>query len=266
MSVRAAVKRLSISAGVYRPVRWLFRLANPHQLRAFHAEVDLYRALLPPKALCFDVGANIGEKSEALLCSGAAQVIAFEPNPLVLPELLARCSHWKNWILVEGALGSAAAVTTLYARESHGQSSLLKEWEGQTIATYFVPVVTLDSAIECFGVPFYCKIDVEGWELEVLNGLTRALPLVSFEFHLSDRDIARTISCLERLGRLGPSRVNIVPAESSGFHLKEWLPLESFLGWFPGDLKSSLPGHAYGDIFVKNDLVVTDYDRAISPS
>jgi FkbM family methyltransferase len=252
MSVMTTVKQLSIATGLYRPTRWLSRRIRPSQLRAFLGDVDLYGALLAPGALCFDVGANIGEKSEALLRAGAARVVAFEPNPVVLPELRARCGHWKNWTVVEAALGSAAGLATLYARRLHAQSSLLKDWQGSITGTYHVPVLTLDSAIQYFGRPFYCKIDVEGWELEVLRGLTQSLPLVSFEFHLNDQDIPKTAACLERLRGFGRSQVNISPAEASTFYLGEWERLERFLGWFPGDLKRS-PAYHYGDIFVKSD-------------
>lgn len=252
MSVTTAVKQVSIATGTYRPVRWLSRRMRPSKLRAFHEDVELYRALLPPAALCFDVGANVGRKSEALLRAGAARVVAFEPNPRVVPELLARCAHWKNWTLVQAALGSAPALATLYAREFHGQSGLSKEWETGIIATYPVPVLTLDAAIQHFGHPFYCKIDVEGWELEVLKGLNQRLPLLSFEFHLMDQDIRKTVACLQRLSRFGSGEVNLTPAEASTLHLTEWHQLERFLGWFPGDLERSLP-NIYGDIFVKSD-------------
>ena len=63
------------------------------------------------------------------------------------------------------------------------------------VGTFEVPVVTLDAAIEHYGVPAYCKIDVEGWEFEVLRGLSQAVDLISLEFHLTDRDIAKTRAC-----------------------------------------------------------------------
>jgi len=243
---------MSIVTGLYRPARWVSRRLRPGQLRAFQEEVALFRSLLPSGALCFDVGANIGEKSEALLDAGA-RVVAFEPNPLVLPELQARCRSRRNWSIVATALGSGPAIATLRARKSHGQSSLGEGWEGDVVATYKVPVVTLDAAIHCFGAPFFCKIDVEGWELEVLRGLTRPIPLLSFEFHLNESDITKTLACLETLVQFGSSRINITPAETSAFHLKSWIPLEQFLAWFPGDLDRTLPGYRYGDIFIRSD-------------
>jgi hypothetical protein len=61
---------------------------------------------------------------------------------------------------------------------------------------------------------------------------------------------------LERLLGFGPSHVNLTPAEDSHFHLQEWASLEQFVKWFPGDLKRSLPGAPYGDIFIKNAAFV----------
>lgn len=118
MSLSASAKQVSIATGLYRPARWLLRRVRPHKLRAFRADIELYRSLIPRGALCFDVGANIGEKSEAMWEAGA-RVVAFEPNPLVLPELQARCGHRKNWSVVATALGSGAGITTLHARELH---------------------------------------------------------------------------------------------------------------------------------------------------
>jgi FkbM family methyltransferase len=250
MSLTALGKRLSIAAGCYRQARWLSRRVRRRQLHTFRQDTAFYRSLLPPGALCFDVGANIGEKSEALLEAGA-RVVAFEPNPKVLPELRARCAGHPNWTLVETALGSTGAIATLHAHESHGESSLAAEWHGKVVATYKVPVVTLDVAIQAFGSPFFCKIDVEGWELEVLKGLTQAIPLISFEFHLNTAGIRKTIACLESFSVFGPSSVNAIPAETSRFIFADWMPLTEFIAWYPGDLEKSLPGYRYGDIFVR---------------
>jgi len=253
MPLLTTTKRISIVTGLYRPARWFCRRFRPDKLRTFHENVELFQSLLAPGALCFDVGANIGEKSEALLEAGA-RVVAFEPNPRVLPELKARCQQGKNWSLVAAAVGSGAANTTFYARELHELSSLSDSWEGsETVATYTVPVVTLDSAIQRFGAPIFCKLDVEGWELEVLLGLSQPVPLLSFEFHLDERGIAKTTACLERLAQFGPAHVNVTADESSRFHFKEWIPLQEFIAWFPGDLSHTLPGYLFGDIFIRND-------------
>jgi FkbM family methyltransferase len=251
-SLSTRIKHFTIAVGLYRPARRISRAIRRNEQREFREATQFYRSLLPPGALSFDVGANIGEKSEALLRAGS-RVVAFEPNRHVVPELRARCGAEKAWTLVETALGSGPRIAILNAHLSHGQSSLAQDWEGgPVIARIPVPVVTLDAAIECFGLPDYCKIDVEGWEPEVLSGLTQLIPLTSFEFHLDDKGVRNAKSCLERLAKFGPSRVNVTPAESSTFHFKEWLPLEQFLERFPGNVIPTLPGNPYGDIFVRS--------------
>lgn len=246
-----AAKRLSIATGLYRPARWLARTLRAGESRAFRADIALYESLLSPGDLCFDVGANVGDKSEAMLKVGA-QVVAFEPNPLVVPELRARCGQHPRWTLVEAALGSAAAIATFYAQREHSQSSLARGWEnGEVIGSFRVPVVTLDAAISSFGSPRYCKIDVEGWESEVLLGLNQPIPLISFEFHLDAEGVGKAKSCLERLSAFGSSRINVIPAEGSTFHFDNWIPLEVFLKGFPENLQP-WPGNPYGDMFVRH--------------
>lgn len=255
MSFSGRVKKLSVTSGLYRPARWLARRVHPAQRRAHLSGIRFYRSILPSNALCFDVGANIGEKSEVLLKAGA-RVVAFEPHPVAASELRARCGHSAKWVMVEAALGSHCSVGVLYTRQSLGQSSFVREWEGEPAGTCYVPVLTLDAAIQRFGKPYYCKIDVEGWELEVLSGLTAAIPLLSFEFHLHDEAVEQARLCMKRLLEFGPSEVNVVPAEGAAFGYADWVPLGKFLDQFPRAATELLRGDSYGDLFVVNtDLV-----------
>jgi hypothetical protein len=75
-------------------------------------------------------------------------------------------------------------------------------WEDQVT----VRVVTLDQLVAEHGVPVLTKIDVEGWEPQVLAGLGQPLPWVSFEFTREFLDDARR--CIERLTALGPTEFN----------------------------------------------------------
>jgi len=254
-----AAKRIALASGLYRPARWLSTRVRSGQLQSFREEVSLYRSLLPADALCFDVGANIGDKSEALLAAGARRVIAFEPNPRVVPELRARFGHDQRWTMIEAAIGRGPSIQTFYANAIHNISSMKRdwssmqgEWGGQVVSELEVVVMTLDAAIDTWGVPDYCKIDVEGWEFEVLSCLTQPIPLVSFEFHLNTAGVERAQTCLRRLAELEPTaRINLTPADTSRFHFSEWRSLVDFINWFPGDLRQTLPGPAYGDLFVK---------------
>ena len=51
-------------------------------------------------------------------------------------------------------------------------------WEGEEI----VRVSTLDFFIKKYGCPKFIKIDVEGFEAEVVRGLTKSVEMLSLEF------------------------------------------------------------------------------------
>ena len=63
-----------------------------------------------------------------------------------------------------------------------------------------VEVITLDQLIEEYGIPVFCKIDVEDFELQVLQGLNTAIPSLSFEYFSPTID--RTLKCIDRLEEL----------------------------------------------------------------
>jgi hypothetical protein len=83
-----------------------------------------------------------------------------------------------------------------------------------------VQTTTLDTLIERHGVPRFCKIDVEGFEGRVLRGLSRAIPLVSFEFTgLFIDEAARNVDYLRSLADV---TVNCSLYESMRFALPLW--------------------------------------------
>jgi FkbM family methyltransferase len=164
------LKELSIGLGLYRPTRWLSRRVRPNRWDTFQDDIAFYKQLIPNRELCFDVGANIGEKSEALLNAGL-RVAAFEPNPDVIPELKARCQHDPNWTLLQAGLGSKSDIATLHIKASHLASSMKEEWEGQrNIACVPVPVVTLDSAIDFSDFLFSAKSTWKDGSLRCCKG------------------------------------------------------------------------------------------------
>jgi hypothetical protein len=248
-TIKSTIKKYGTLTGFYRPGTFS-RLFNQDYLAKFNQEISFYSALLKPSDLCFDVGANIGEKSEVLLKVGA-NVIAFEPQPDCVQELQARCFPYRNRIeIIQSTVGAEIGEAELYISSySSATSSLFQDWsEGSK--TIKLPMTTLDQAITKFGIPSYCKIDVEGWEFEVLKGLTQPIPLISIEYHLGQRDIDIVIECLSYLSRFGELLINITTAENLAFSLPEWVTLEQFLELFPSNFQGNYE-YRYGDIFVR---------------
>jgi FkbM family methyltransferase len=247
------LKQASLAIGLYRPARFLKNhLLDRGRLAKLRDDVEFYRRLLDPPCLCFDIGANIGEKTEALLQAGAT-VVAFEPQADCMRELRARCGGSPRLKTRRAAVGAQVGEMPLFVHEDRSRTSLsnIDIWRGEVESTVTVPVTTLDEAIAEFGTPKFCKIDVQLWELEVLKGLTRPVPMVSFEYHLDiDGGAERTRTCLDQLARLGRLSINITPAEDLTFFLDDWCTPAEFLQRFPAAFQDR-EGFVYGDIFVK---------------
>jgi hypothetical protein len=137
-----------------------------------------------------------------------------------------------------------------HVRSDRAVSGFRNEWEGTVEATLPVPVVTLDALIGKYGVPSFAKIDVEGFELEVLIGLSTPIPALSFEYHRSEAEARKVESCLNRLAALAPIEVNVTPQEDSHFAFPRWVPAEDFPLRLQSDLTSK-PEFGYGDVFVR---------------
>ena len=116
----------------------------------------------------------------------------------------------------------------------------------ETTGQVEVEVTTLDALIERYGVPTFLKIDVEGYELEALKGLSQSVRTVSYEYNGDFLDLA--VGCLDRLRELGPISANATRGEGVDF-LGPWRDYESFRRV----LIEELPRHpttCWGDVFV----------------
>jgi FkbM family methyltransferase len=248
MSLRQKAQAL----GLYRPARWVhLHVLRRDSLAFFRKNERFFAKLLKPGHLAFDVGAHKGDVTHALLGIGA-RVVAIEPWKEGFEIINARHGHNPRLVLMRCALGSKQGRQTLHINEHPGSTSLLSDWRpDNVVATDEVSVTTLDTVIQKHGVPDYIKIDVEGFELEVLRGLSRPISLISFETS-RDREgnTAMIQSCLQLLNSRGKIEINLTPAENYTFALPEWLSLEKFLEIYPRDFQDY--AYRYGDVFVRS--------------
>ena len=214
-----------------------------------------YARFVRPGDLVFDVGANVGNRVDVFLALGAS-VVAVEPQPACVTELEERFGGDERFHLVAAALGSAAGEQELLVSDASTLSTMSPDWVTGTTASgrfagfrwderLVVPMTTLDALVERHGVPAFCKIDVEGFEPEVLRGLTRPLATLSFEF--ASEFLANADACVRRLEELGRCRFNLSLGEAMRLALPAWVS--------GGELLATLArvsDHlAFGDVYAR---------------
>lgn len=216
---------------------------------------EFYSELLERGDLVFDVGANVGNRSKVFLQVGA-RVVAFEPQRKCT-DLLARVfQNNSRFTLERCALGAQVGETDIYVSAAHTISSLSTEWVQAVRASgrfashewnrkERVVVDTLDRAIQRHGRPAFIKIDVEGFEAEVLKGLSSLVPLVSVEF--TPELMERTFECIARLAALGRVECQVSLGESMRFALPSWVSEADVRRYL-----ESVDRTEFGDVYIRS--------------
>ena len=239
------MSRIDRTFGIARSVAMYYGIPlRARRLRNFYSQ------FVPRGSLCFDVGAHVGNRVRCWRKLGA-RVVAVEPQPDFARLLRLLYGRDRGVELVTAALGRSAGTATLLVSErTPTVTTLSHEWAAnvQAVPSFAgvrwspgpnVAVLTLDTLIERYGVPHFVKIDVEGYEAEVLGGLTMALRALSFEYSPAAPNVA--LECVERLAALGRYTFNWSPGESQALAAHEWLEagaLRTRLASLPADAPS----------------------------
>ena len=139
---------------------------------------ELIWRLLDTGDTAVDVGANVGHMTSVMAArvGPAGKVVALEPHPAVFAELAANVQSWRDAAPVEahavaasGAAGRLRLATGDDFARNRGTATI-----GAGAAGIEVDVVTLDGLLGDARVGVL-KIDVEGHELDVLQGARELL-------------------------------------------------------------------------------------------
>ena len=99
----------------------------------------------------------------------AASGLIVEPRPACVPALEQFCLEHPNWSFVTAGVGASEGELPLALRDT--SSTLLKDSVALAKETVSVPVVRCDSLFGANAIyPNLVKLDVEGFEMEVLSG------------------------------------------------------------------------------------------------
>jgi len=216
----------------------------------------LYREFLAPGDLCFDIGANLGNRTRCFRQLGC-EVVAVEPQAKCFRRLAHVFGNDQKIRLVQAAVGRNPGHATLRVSADHVLSTLSQAFiDGTTESGRFasarwdrtedVELITLDQLIAEHGMARFIKIDVEGHEAEVLGGLSRAVPALSLEWTPELSENSR--QCLLHLAGLGDYEYNLSWGESMRFSRPQWRSLDSMLvviDEFAGEAQ------LFGDIYAR---------------
>lgn len=158
-----------------------------------------------------DIGGNVGDYTRMLLDLNIPRVTTFEPVPASFERLRAAFEGDERVELHPVAVGEYVGGVTLNLPSDSETSVLASRGDGAsgftaaTLVPIEVPMVTLDSAFDDGrALPDFLKIDVEGYEQEVLAGcrnLIRSGSLKAVQIEFSYHHIARgtTLKTFETL-------------------------------------------------------------------
>ena len=199
--------------------------------------------------LVFDVGANLGSRAAVFLDLGA-RVVAVEPQPKLAARIRRRFGS--RVCVEEVALGAEPGRAALRLAAAHTIASLSDDWvaavrssgrfaEYDWAGEVDVEVSTLDALIARHGEPVFVKVDVEGFEPQVLAGLSAAVRGLSFEF--TPELATNAEACIARLAELGPYEFNFVRGLELELVWPDWIDERGVI--------ARLAGEDWGDVYAR---------------
>ena len=215
-----------------------------------------FQDLIKKDQVCFDIGANMGSNTDLFLSTGA-NVIAFEPQQQCFDVLISKFKNNPRVTVEKVAVGEINSQKTLKisneSQISTFSDEFIKAYSHQTQFNWNgmedVEMKTLDTLIQKYGVPDFCKIDVEGYEPQIFTSLSYNIPLTSFEFNYPLRHLS--IECIKILEKFESPSFNYVAFESPKFELNRWVnskEMMQIINRLPEQVKT-------GDIYMKNAIL-----------
>lgn len=186
MAASLTVQKLLASRygqSVKEPIRGIFRRLGYELSEAGSSKSPGHWVALNEVDAIVDVGANQGQFGRLIRASGwRGPIVSFEPGREAFSRLVKVVEGDDGWTAHRVALGATTGMLTLVVSQNSVSSSLLPPTSlhvetaptVRTVATEQVPVARLDD-VQIPGERLFLKLDVQGFEAQVLNGAQETL-------------------------------------------------------------------------------------------
>src|SRR6187401_1215698 len=115
--LKEQVKNMMLVSGLYYPITSFRNRTRDRQQKEF------YSHLIHSGDIVFDIGANVGQRSE-VFASLAKKVVALEPQPFCLRHLKSRFLFTNKVFIEPYAVDSKEGTAVLHLSDSHTISSM----------------------------------------------------------------------------------------------------------------------------------------------
>jgi FkbM family methyltransferase len=218
--------------------------------------MNILETILKENYLIFDVGCNIGKKTNEYLKYNT-KVVGFEPQPKCVKQLMNYFKNSNSVIIEPIGLDIKKGDSFIYEASHDTISSMSEEFidivKKERFSGYnwgnkiSINVDTLDNMIKKHGKPNYIKIDVEGYELNVLKGLTTPIDVISIEFTPELCQIS--IDCINYIETINGNCIyNYGYREDKDFKFEKWISKDEILTYI---LSINDYKFEFGDIYIK---------------
>lgn len=236
---------------VFKDIIFVFKYKKKKKKEIF------YKKFINHGDLVFDVGANIGNRVITFL-ELKADVLAVEPN-LDCIKILKK--KFGNKIKYEN-VGLAAQkgeldfhISNVNTLSTFSEKFIKSTTESGRFSGYTwekvskIEVKTLDCLIEKYGTPKFVKIDTEGFDEQVIKGLSKKVSFISFEYVIPElkEELLRTI---EHVIKLGDIDINVSIGESMELHLDEWISGNAFYESIKNESGLYKDMQDFGDVYI----------------
>ncbi len=254
--IKNLIKNFLIQLGLYEKLVWsnayirFSRWRHPRIKQSLENEIKFLSKVTHAEWSYFDVGANIGDQTEIFLFLKAKKVLSIEPDCRNNRILNYRFSKNKKVTVFKAAVSDQEGTGEFFRlSEGNAYNTLSPKWKdlledaslnrfGMSVAfsdKVSVSTRTLDSLIQDYGKPNCIKIDVEGYELQVVRGLSEQINLIWFEANLPEF-LDETIGCIFHLKKIAPETLfnctrGCLGVNGIQFEFSKWIKADDMVTW-----------------------------------